>query len=1423
MAMLVFLTCSPTDAPFASDKGSVSFVLSKSKAEPGDSLKISFSRKLLQDEVVFIDDAPLFGSRSDTSEASYMFFVPYVSAGQHEISVRNTTNQITSSISILTTVENKAGIDSKMAADSIIIRLSSSLSLLSSSISEISTGDSAETGMKTSTIITQSLNVLLDTLNATVLALSSDQRMTFATVLARRGIVDSISALNNGYKLYKKLRKSSTGGFSKYDAFYTLIWLDFYGSALDNVKLFCDGAAIATAYLPSVSRALKGVGDAADIVDICIDCLFTTDLAYVSVNVNNQTNSVRLAAGKTFYPEFNGTFKNQDDLKLRLGQKASDFLLGEELNNQFKKLKSVKNNLLQNKIFQEAAKYIDIKFADYFLKVLDDLEKVQPSQTFRQYPVDITMYSTNIIFKPVFGEKPVTVSNSAICTYDALSNKLKTILPGKATIEFVTTYYENDSFFGGLLEPGKKINNTSSAVLYIDVFMPIDTIIVNDFSMKLGDADKFPEIQIQPSNASDNSVVLLSLQNNIANIMNNKIHAIDTGVAYIEVKSQDGTKKTIFKVTVMPVPTAPAIVKQPQPCILREGEAVTLSVKVTGVPYPSLQWYLNNAPITSAKSETYTIIGAALSDSGVYTVKATNSSGSATSNKATITVLLESCPPTIITQPQSQTVILGQNVTFTLSVQGDPTPTIQWYKNGVALQGKCENYLQIEATQLSDSGSYYALATNYRGKDTSKSVQLKITKALLAASIGKQPTDQAVSPGQTALFSVTAVGNPAPKFLWYKNGAALPAETLSTLIVKNVQYADTGLYFVVAQNQVNSDTSAKAILTIPTVSVSPHITLQPLSKNVSAGQMVSFIISATGTPDPDCQWYKNGKALTGSTSFSLSLTLASVSDSGRYFAVVRNSAGCDTSTIATLTVVPVVSALAISSQPVSKTVEAGQPVVFSVVANGNPAPSYQWFRNGVEISGQNSSTITISTVKVSDTGSYTVLVKNSQGSVLSATAILKVVLPIGTQTYMENFGTNWKTRWDILNAINGSEAYTLDCDATSMNYTISTPLNWVRCETALKTVLQGTTLNFEFEFFWTGGGTIEFFIMAADQVGTIDRTRDQIDMYGAYISSSDTPYLSISGYTAGTRVFFSDNVETSSVYKNRWVRVNIVKEGVLWKFYRDGVLIHSATFPAMADKSVRLIVAPSHNYYKGASATMKFRKIGVSPSPNVSKPFATSLRENFDGDLSNWISYGTPLPLVIPSLQSRNGVFDNMGDPNCGSGLIGRQPVGNTNGFTIQSDVYLDVTNQTGCWAGTSIGLTQEIIDQSTSITDCSEPGSGLHFDICYSGDACWGEQPAYRRHAWLSCGLLAEDGTWLSPSDPKAPLLNADAYVNSWHTMIIRVRSDRYVEFSIDSSLIWVSTKKLKPEMLTGRNLISAGRSSGSAGKSYQDWVSFQ
>jgi pectin methylesterase-like acyl-CoA thioesterase len=80
----------------------------------------------------------------------------------------------------------------------------------------------------------------------------------------------------------------------------------------------------------------------------------------------------------------------------------------------------------------------------------------------------------------------------------------------------------------------------------------------------------------------------------------------------------------------------------------------------------------------------------------------------------------------------------------------------------------------------------------------------------------------------------------------------------------------------------------------------------------------------------------------------------------------------------------------ITLQPTNLTVSAGSPASFLITAVGLPDPTYQWRKNGTNISGATNSTFSLTAAKLADNGIYSVIVSNSAGLVTSTNATLTV-------------------------------------------------------------------------------------------------------------------------------------------------------------------------------------------------------------------------------------------------------------------------------------------------------------------------------------------------------------------------------------------------------------------------------------------------
>lgn len=88
----------------------------------------------------------------------------------------------------------------------------------------------------------------------------------------------------------------------------------------------------------------------------------------------------------------------------------------------------------------------------------------------------------------------------------------------------------------------------------------------------------------------------------------------------------------------------------------------------------------------------------------------------------------------------------------------------------------------------------------------------------------------------------------------------------------------------------------------------------------------------------------------------------------------------------------------ITVQPVNTVTEVNQSATFSVTARGSAPRTFQWRRNGANLPGQTSRTLTLNNVQPADAAIYSVKVSNPFGDTFSADVSLGV-LPVGGQQF----------------------------------------------------------------------------------------------------------------------------------------------------------------------------------------------------------------------------------------------------------------------------------------------------------------------------------------------------------------------------------------------------------------------------------------
>jgi hypothetical protein len=246
----------------------------------------------------------------------------------------------------------------------------------------------------------------------------------------------------------------------------------------------------------------------------------------------------------------------------------------------------------------------------------------------------------------------------------------------------------------------------------------------------------------------------------------------------------------------------PAITNSPQSLTVVAGTPATFTVGVSGTAPFSYQWGRNGTNIPGAIGASLVLPAAQPADEGDYFVVVTNTFGAVTSAPAAVLTVI--VPPSIVTQPESASVVPGTNVAFSVAATGTAPLEYQWRRNGVGLPGATNDSVTLTNVQSSDVGHYTVVVGNAGGSVTSAPAILTV---LGPPVIVAGPVSQSVLAGANVSLSVTAGGSPPLGYQWRFNGADMPGQTGSILSLPAVQPSSAGDYTVVVSNVVGVVTS----------------------------------------------------------------------------------------------------------------------------------------------------------------------------------------------------------------------------------------------------------------------------------------------------------------------------------------------------------------------------------------------------------------------------------------------------------------------------------------------------------------------------------------------------------------------------------------------------------------------------------------
>ncbi len=371
-------------------------------------------------------------------------------------------------------------------------------------------------------------------------------------------------------------------------------------------------------------------------------------------------------------------------------------------------------------------------------------------------------------------------------------------------------------------------------------------------------------------------------------------------------------------------PSALHVTLQPnsQTVAVNSNPVTLTSQALGGTTTPTVQWqdstdhgktWTNVTGGTGATTDSYTFTAPSTAQVEEFRAQFTSGSSVVHSKAAVLTV---DVPPSITTNPASQTIDAGKKVTFTAAASATPNAKVQWEVSTdggttyAKIVGATSTTLSFIANGSEDGNKYEAVFTNPVGSITSDAAKLTVQN--FAPVVTTQPSSVTVATGKQVTLTAAANGDPAiEQIQWEEYSSskgkyvAISGATSDTYQFTAPTTATVAKYKVVFTNSIGSTTSKVAVVT---VDIPPKVATDPKNKTVSAGTTVKFTATATASPDATVQWQvktpgsNSFENIKGATSTILAFKATAFDTGNEYQAVFTNPVGTATTTAATLTI-----------------------------------------------------------------------------------------------------------------------------------------------------------------------------------------------------------------------------------------------------------------------------------------------------------------------------------------------------------------------------------------------------------------------------------------------------------------------------------------------------------------------------------------
>ena len=231
--------------------------------------------------------------------------------------------------------------------------------------------------------------------------------------------------------------------------------------------------------------------------------------------------------------------------------------------------------------------------------------------------------------------------------------------------------------------------------------------------------------------------------------------------------------------------------------------AVTPNLEVDTSVIHSVKWAVNDILIQSTPNYADFSILATKNLTGKLSINFVYNGQIVTESVAQISVVdspTAPVAPTVETQPFGAAALKGDRASLSVAFLAYPLASIQWYKDGHALQHQTNSYLLLKNLGPADAGNYYAKISNAQGQVVTDYATLAVDIPYVPAKILSPIGNQDLHIGDPLNVQLQFEGMPTPTITWYFNNVKIGGSSTSQFRIPVLGINQQGNYRVVVSN-----------------------------------------------------------------------------------------------------------------------------------------------------------------------------------------------------------------------------------------------------------------------------------------------------------------------------------------------------------------------------------------------------------------------------------------------------------------------------------------------------------------------------------------------------------------------------------------------------------------------------------------------